>query len=92
MFSLFGGLGQTVFNALDTSHSARAQSAAEKQTLTQWVAKQSWSPFSILTDAQYEDILREKILKIDVELSLLDDRIRQLQTAAGKSDDVDRPS
>lgn len=77
MFSLFGAASQTGFNALDSSHTAKVEAGpVEKRTLTQWVAAQSWSPFSVLTDAQYEDILREKILKLDVEIALINDRIQ----------------
>ena len=80
MFSLFGAGGQTLYNVLDSSHTAKVEAGpVEKRTLTQWVAAQRWSPFSILTDAQYEDILRDKILKLDVEIAIVDDKIAALK-------------
>ncbi|GAM88959.1 hypothetical protein ANO11243_069930 [Dothideomycetidae sp. 11243] len=82
MFSIFGALGQSVYNVLDSRNTAVVEAGAEKQTLTHWVANQKWSPFSILTDDQYENILREKILKVDVEIALIDDRIQEAKHSA----------
>ena len=85
MFSLFGAAGQGTYNILDRRNTAKVEAGTEDQTMMQWVAKQKWSPFSILTDAQYEQILREKILKLDVEIALVDDRVQQMKQAAEAS-------
>ncbi|KAF2157199.1 hypothetical protein K461DRAFT_289540 [Myriangium duriaei CBS 260.36] len=89
MFSLFGGLGQSVYNLMDSRNAAKMEAGGDKETLTEWVAKQKWSPFSILTDAQYESILREKILKVDVEIALIDDRIREMQAKGSAMISID---
>jgi hypothetical protein len=34
-----------------------------------------WSPMEVLTDERYEEMLQEKLLKIEVEIALVDDRI-----------------
>ncbi|TKX24877.1 hypothetical protein C1H76_2830 [Elsinoe australis] len=78
MFSIFGASGQGLYNMLDASNSKRVEEAKEKEGMLKWIAKQKWSPFSILTDAEYEKILREKILTLDVEIALIDDRIAAL--------------
>lgn len=79
MFSIFGASGQGLYNMLDASNSKRVEEAKEKEGMLKWIAKQKWSPFSILTDAEYEKILREKILTLDVEIALIDDRIAALR-------------
>ncbi|PSK42997.1 hypothetical protein B9Z65_6951 [Elsinoe australis] len=79
MFSIFGASGQGLYNMLDASNSKRVEEAKEKEGMLKWIAKQKWSPFSILTDAEYEKILREKILTLDVEIALIDDHIATLK-------------
>ncbi|KAF2225890.1 hypothetical protein BDZ85DRAFT_192682, partial [Elsinoe ampelina] len=82
MFSIFGASGQGLYNLLDATNSRTLDEGSEKQGMMEWIAKQKWSPFSILTDAEYENILKEKILKLDVEIALIDDRIGALRTKA----------
>lgn len=43
-----------------------------------WLASK-WSPLTRLTDEEYEKILEEKILKIEVEIALVEDRISHLR-------------
>jgi len=40
------------------------------------------SPMKSLSDEQYEDLLRDKLLKVDVEIAMLDDQIADLRVAA----------
>ncbi|KEF55537.1 uncharacterized protein A1O9_08287 [Exophiala aquamarina CBS 119918] len=39
----------------------------------------AWSPMKALTDDEYEKILQQKLLKVEVEISLVDDQIAELQ-------------
>ena len=48
-----------------------------------------WSPMKVLSDAEYEDMLREKLLRVSAEIALVDENIAALkakeQKAATKS-------
>lgn len=77
MFSLFGFAGQSLYNYLDAQHSAVA--TQPKENFMQRLAKKKWSPMSVLSDEDYEAMLQEKMLRLDVDISLLDDRIAQLK-------------
>lgn len=39
----------------------------------------AWSPMKALTDEEYEKILQQKLLKVEVEISLVDDQIAELR-------------
>ena len=85
MFALFGFGGQTIYNILDTQHtSSLAPDAPRKPNFAQRFAAMRWSPVSLLSDADYENMLREKALKFDVEIALLDDRIADLKVKAAR--------
>jgi predicted house-cleaning noncanonical NTP pyrophosphatase (MazG superfamily) len=38
-----------------------------------------WSPIKVLTDTEYENMLREKLLKVNAEIALVDDNIEALR-------------
>ncbi|KAH7384161.1 hypothetical protein DE146DRAFT_217393 [Phaeosphaeria sp. MPI-PUGE-AT-0046c] len=87
MFTLFGWSGQHGYNFLDKRNSAELQEQAQpdyepKGTLMQRIAKSKWSPMSILTDEQYEAMLQEKLLKVEAEIAIIDERIEGVKKAA----------
>lgn len=43
------------------------------------MAEKSWSPVTFMSNEEYVEILREKMLKVDVEVAVLDDKIAALQ-------------
>lgn len=43
------------------------------------VARQRWSPVRVLSDEEYIEMLRERMLKVDVEIAILDDKIAELR-------------
>lgn len=76
MFSLFGCLGQVAYNKL----SARPEVNAEpKQGFWRRMSEKSFSPVTVLTNEEYAEMLREKMLKVDVEISIIDDKIAALK-------------
>ena len=88
MFTLFGFLGQTTYNALDGRHSeqvaADIQEAAEgkqKQAKRFWdrVADMKWSPLTALSDEDYGSMLKEKLVRVDAEIALLDEEVERLK-------------
>ena len=88
MFTLFGSLGQTVFNALDARHSKQVasdiQAAAEGKTLGKkrfWerVAEMKWSPLTAVSDEDYGNLLKEKLLRVEAEIALVDEEMERLR-------------
>ena len=88
MFTLFGFLGQTTYNTLDGRHSeqvaADIQAVAEgkqKDTKRFWdrVADMKWSPLTALSDEDYGSMLKDKLLRVDAEIALLDEEVERLK-------------
>ncbi|KAH0350661.1 hypothetical protein KCU83_g4680, partial [Aureobasidium melanogenum] len=77
MFSLFGFLGQTVSNSYDKTDLP----ACDEPQLNFWqrFASLKWMPVTVLKDGEYEDMLREKQLKLEAEIALVDERITALK-------------
>ncbi|KAG9950258.1 hypothetical protein KCU85_g3637, partial [Aureobasidium melanogenum] len=77
MFSLFGFLGQTVSNSYDKTDLP----ASDEPQLNFWqrFASLKWMPVTVLKDGEYEDMLREKQLKLEAEIALVDERIAALK-------------
>ena len=88
MFTLFGYLGQTAYNTLDERHSKQVateiEAAAEdKQKVAKnWlerVADMKWSPLTRLSEEDYGNILKEKLLRVEAEIALLDEEVERLK-------------
>lgn len=47
--------------------------------------RSKWSPLKKLTDAEYIDLMEEKILRVDADIALVDDRIADLRIAEKKA-------
>lgn len=94
MFSIFGFAGQTIYNHLDARHTLRIEAVIsssnlalkasitanlEKPAFWQSLLSKKYSPMKILSDAEYESILQERLLRIEAEIALLDERIDQVK-------------
>ncbi|KAF2252179.1 hypothetical protein BU26DRAFT_516867 [Trematosphaeria pertusa] len=88
MFTLFGWGGQHAYNYLDKRNSdvirkeqeMREQGEVKEQlNWLQRVAKSKWSPMSILTDEEYERMMNEKLLAVEAEIALIDEKIEGLR-------------
>jgi hypothetical protein len=81
IFSLFGWAGQSLYNELDARHTQKIQSsntlptAAVAPSFLQKLAGMKYSPMKILSDAEYEEMLRERLLHVDAEIALVDEKI-----------------
>jgi len=89
-WSLFGYAGQKLYNRLDANHSEQfAAAAAEEKALDSagrtekgfWdrVAEMKWSPMKTLSDEDYADMLRKKIVGLEVEIALVDEEVGRLR-------------
>lgn len=79
MMSGLGFFGQSAYNILDKRNNA--QVLAEKPQDGLWLRfmKSKWSPMSVLSDDEYEKLLREKMLRLDAEIALIDERIEKMR-------------
>lgn len=44
------------------------------------IAESKWIPIRSLSDEQYKQMLNEKLLAVEVEIALIDDRIEELRS------------
>ena len=77
-FSLMGGAGQFAYHTFDNWQAERQGRAPEKP-LVERMAESKWVPVRMLSDEQYRDMLKEKLLGVEAEIALIDDRIQSLR-------------
>ena len=95
MFTIFGYIGQSLYNTIDERNTRKSQQEAtegnEAGSLWRRIANSKWSPMKVLTDEEYEKILQEKLLRVRAEIAVLDDDIEKLKAQpVGKGDRGDR--
>jgi hypothetical protein len=78
VFSLLGYLGQGSWNMVERWH-ANNQGKKESRSILQRMADSKWIPLRSLSDDDFKHILNEKILSMEVEIALLDDKIKSLE-------------
>ncbi|AEO57867.1 hypothetical protein MYCTH_2304576 [Thermothelomyces thermophilus ATCC 42464] len=78
VFSLLGAGGQGIANW----RAARVDDAGPKPEKGFW---SSWSPIKQLSDADYENILEEKLLRVEADIALIDDRIKELRASESQT-------
>ncbi|KAF2138660.1 uncharacterized protein K452DRAFT_320806 [Aplosporella prunicola CBS 121167] len=84
MFALFGFAGQSIYNFLDAQHLEREEVAAQEGkepqlSLFQKLANSRFSPVKSLSNEEYEDMLKEKLLRVETEIALVDDSLESLR-------------
>ena len=84
MFTIFGYVGQTIYDVLDARHSEQIASEVEGKKndgKSFWakLAGMKWSPVTFLSHEEYANILKEKLLSVDAEIALLDEEVERLQ-------------
>ncbi|KAI4120880.1 MAG: hypothetical protein LQ338_006705 [Usnochroma carphineum] len=91
MFSLFGFAGQHAYNALDARQASNAiaapsdiaaQTTADQQPLWKRTLNSRYSPMKVLSDEQYEDLLKEKLVRVDAEIAIVDEEIGKARARA----------
>ncbi len=86
MFSLFGYLGQTLYNTLDARHTREialgSGGAGEKKNWVERMAEMKWSPMKVLSNEEYERMLAERLVRVEAEIAMLDERIEEVETGA----------
>lgn len=78
MFALFGAAGQALYNSADARASQLPPQTGERDLKDSWL-NSKWSPMKVLSDKEYESMLREKLLKVEAEIALVDESIEALR-------------
>ncbi|OTA66701.1 hypothetical protein K449DRAFT_431016 [Hypoxylon sp. EC38] len=78
---VFGTLGAT---STYLSQRFKNKSKDESKPKSNWLDSK-WSPLKRLSDKDYEEKLEEKILRINAEISIIDDNIASLRASSGAS-------
>ncbi|KAH6723893.1 hypothetical protein BKA61DRAFT_566499 [Leptodontidium sp. MPI-SDFR-AT-0119] len=78
MFAILGATGQMVYNMADARNSERSQEPQERDLKDSWL-NSKWSPMKVLSDAEYESMLQEKLLRINAQIALVDENIEALR-------------
>ncbi|KID97659.1 hypothetical protein MAJ_06337, partial [Metarhizium majus ARSEF 297] len=73
IWGLVGAGGQAIANRSAPSQASKSSDGSS------WLSK--LSPLKKLTDEEYIDMMKEKILKVEVDIALIDDRIAELKAA-----------
>jgi hypothetical protein len=88
MGSLTGYLGQKGYNMLDEKHTTAVTNPIVKEPLWRRALNSRYSPMKVLSDEQYAAMLKEKLLRMDADIAVIDDDIakwkKQQQEMEGK--------
>jgi hypothetical protein len=76
MFVIFGATGQALYNVVDARKSRLVESGEKPKN--SWLDSK-WSPVKVLTDTEYENMLQEKLLRVNAEIALIDENIEALR-------------
>ena len=76
MFSLFGAGGQAVVNWWEAKAANPPPKPANEVGF--WA---KWSPITQLSHKDYEKILEERLLRVEADIAVVDDHIRELREA-----------
>lgn len=75
MFSIFGAAGQAIYNRADANH---VENPEKKNLKDSWI-NSKWSPMKVLSDAEYEGMMQEKLLRVNADIALIDESIAALR-------------
>ncbi len=84
MFSVLGAAGQAVANTMPAADAADSKK-------TSWLDSK-WSPVKALSDDEYAKFIDDKILQLEVEISLIDDKLAALRAGKAQRRADERPA
>ncbi|KAK3938364.1 hypothetical protein QBC46DRAFT_390455 [Diplogelasinospora grovesii] len=79
VFTLFGAGGQAIAN----SFASKGVPLESKKS----ILHSKWSPVTPLTDREYEKMLEEKLLRVEAEIALVDDHMKELREAESHAEE-----
>ncbi len=78
MIGLLAIAGQGGYNIMSSNQRTEH---VPRPSVIQQLAESKWVPLKALSDQQYEEMLSDKLLKIEAEVSIIDERIAALKLA-----------
>ena len=78
MISLLGLAGQAGYNMISA---VQESEPTPRRSIMQRLIESRWVPLKALSDQQYEEMLQQKLLKLDVEVSMIDEKIAALKVS-----------
>ncbi|KAL7791891.1 hypothetical protein V8C37DRAFT_381668 [Trichoderma ceciliae] len=83
VWGVLGAGGQIVANSISS------RKPKVKNEDDSWL-RSKWSPLKKLTDREYIDMMEEKILRVEVDIALIDDRIAELKSTDQSTKDENK--
>lgn len=94
VFGAAGAMGQKIWDSRQVSNQAavvtedgqKGAAGGEKQVQApkaSWM-NAKWSPVKVLSDDEYENLLREKLLRVDADIAILDESIEAVKAEGAK--------
>ncbi|EFE29885.1 uncharacterized protein ARB_03226 [Trichophyton benhamiae CBS 112371] len=84
---MLGLVGQYSYNQLEERQARLQSEPASTKTWAERMADSRWIPIRNLSDEQYKTMLQEKLLGVDVEIALIDDRLKELKASGDEKPD-----
>lgn len=78
MIGLVGFAGQGGYNMILPT---RQSQSSPRRPIMQQLMESKWMPLKALSDQQYEEMLQQKLLKVDIEISMIDEKVVTLKAA-----------
>ncbi|TGO26248.1 hypothetical protein BPAE_0063g00170 [Botrytis paeoniae] len=75
VFGAAGYVGQKIYDAVDER---RMEEGGHKKSGDDWM-NSKWVPWKKLSDDEYEGMLKERLLKVDAEIAILDESLQALR-------------
>jgi len=88
IFSTLGFLGQASWNKLEKWQEANIDRPSKP--FLQRLADSKWIPLRSLSDDDFRNLLNEKLLNIETDIAMIDEKIKQLQQARMEEDVLDK--
>ncbi|KAM5487458.1 hypothetical protein MaudMau93_004543 [Microsporum audouinii] len=88
--SILGFVGQYSYNKLEERQTRLESEPASSKTWAERIADSRWVPIKNLSDEQYKNMLQEKLLGVDVEIALIDDKLKALRASDGGKEGSDK--
>ena len=83
MIGLIGCGGQSGYDAFSEKKSN--SSSPDNRSVLERLAESKWMPLKTLSDENYGQMLNDKLLRLEVEISMIDDKIASLRKASSST-------
>lgn len=85
VWTVVGFVGQTVYNKFDARYSEQAaaelhKEKEEKKGFWNRVADMRWSPMKKLSDEEYGNMLKERLLRVEADIALVDEELEKVRS------------